>query len=251
MTVKIMRLIGSLLQNDADGGTGAGRSRIRAGLRLFLVLMIIVLCSLSRNAVFTAMMLMISLLELSFMRPTRIRAVLKRVPLPVLTAMAVCLPAVFMGHPGTMLTVSMKVLECVLLLGMLGEQYSWKELTEVPGALHVPGIVILTLDMTVRFLVILGRISSRLSEAVILRSTAEKSRHWRKSAAAAGGVLGTTFLLSRRMAQETGEAMELRGFSGEYRRRRQKERLTAAEWGILLLVPALIVFYCVCERAVR
>lgn len=249
MSLRILRLIGALLRNDAAvKNTNDKKLQIRAGLRLFAVLYTILLCALSRNAVFTVTVLAVLLLRLSMLPAPAIRRVVSRTVLPVLFAALICLPAVFLGHPGTMLTVSMKVLESVLLLSLLGEECSWKELTDALAVLHLPDVFILTLDMTVRFLVILGRLSVSLTESVELRSPADTARRWKQALRAAGGILGTTFLLSQRMAQQTSEAMELRGFEGEYRRKRGG-RLRFPEGLFLLLFPILMAFFVFCERS--
>lgn len=59
----------------------------------------------------------------------------------------------------------------------------------------MPQIFILTIDMTVHFLVILGRVSNAIVEAVELRTCGKKNPNWKK--APTGGILGTTYLISK------------------------------------------------------
>ena len=106
----------------------------------------------------------------------------------------------------------LKVAEAVLALSLMGTAVSFQRLTEAFRQLHFPELFVLVLDLSIRYLVILGHYSGALLEAVTMRSVGTVS--WKHSGA--GGILGTTFLKSQQMAQQTEEAMRLRGFDGAY-----------------------------------
>jgi cobalt/nickel transport system permease protein len=146
-----------------------------------------------------------------------------------------------------MLTVSMKVAESVLILLLMNEDLSWKEMTGVFSEIHLPSVITMTLDTTVRFLVILGRLASRIHEAYLLRSFGR--RNDRRKMSAAGGILGTVFLKSSRMSQESFEAMQCRGFKGTYRR---LSRHSLSVWDVLylILVPVLVIFFMITQGTI-
>ena len=262
-----MRLIGRILNSDRNGSE-TGQPRILPVLRLTVAFSCILLCALSGNAVFVIGVLAVELMRLALLPEDGMRHVLKLLVLPVLFTILMLLPSAFMGHPRTMLTVGMKVLESVLVLAVMNEDLSWKDITEAFHSLHAPQIFVLTLDMTVRYLVILGRYANEIMEAVWLRSASggtggsgaadENSRtapadtggaYRRKRDARVGGVLGTTFLKSQKMAAETAEAMECRGFTGEYRSF-SKHRTGVADMLYALLIPLLVLLFLYTERAV-
>ena len=242
-----MRLIGRILNSDRNGSE-TGQPRILPVLRLTVAFSCILLCALSGNAVFVIGVLAVELMRLALMPEDGMRHVLKLLVLPVLFTMLMLLPSAFMGHPRTMLTVGLKVLESVLVLAVMNEDLSWKDITEAFHSLHAPQIFVLTLDMTVRYLVILGRYANEIMEAVWLRS-ASGGAYRRKRDARVGGVLGTTFLKSQKMAAETAEAMECRGFTGEYRSF-SKHRTGVADMLYALLIPLLVLLFLYTERAV-
>ncbi|MGI6051687.1 MAG: energy-coupling factor transporter transmembrane component T family protein [Bilifractor sp.] len=236
MGIKFMELIGHLLESDRT--YQKKNTKVMPLLRLVVAFLVILLCAFSQNAFFTVSITAVLLLRLAGMRAEAIAAILKRLALPVLFTMLLMLPAVFMGSPGSLLTVSMKVFESLLTLGILNEDLSWKEMTGAIAALHVPGIVVLTLDTTIRFLVILGRMSERMSEAVMLRRVGKKN--WRN--AGTGGILGTVFLKSEQMAEKSAEAMRCRCFNGTYKRHsRQKPGL--ADGLYACIIPVLIIWF--------
>lgn len=245
--LKMMRLIGRILNSDRNGSE-TGQPRILPVLRLTVAFSCILLCALSGNAVFVIGVLAVELMRLALMPEDGMRHVLKLLVLPVLFTILMLLPSAFMGHPRTMLTVGLKVLESVLVLAVMNEDLSWKDITEAFHSLHAPQIFVLTLDMTVRYLVILGRYANEIMEAVWLRS-ASGGAYRRKRDARVGGVLGTTFLKSQKMAAETAEAMECRGFTGEYRSF-SKHRTGVADMLYALLIPLLVLLFLYTERAV-
>ncbi len=229
MNLSLMRLLARLLSSDHLSGRRAEQTQ-DAGYLLGGALLTILLCALSRNGVFTFSVVAAELLILAFMDANEIRRVFGTVLPASGAAVIFMLPAVFMGSFGSFGTVVLKVFESVLILSILRERISWKELTASLGRWHVPDVVILTLDMTIRFLTLLGRYSNLILEAVGLRKVGED--HWRSSGLS--GILGNTFLKSRQLAGETGEAMACRCWDGDFRKNagvsRRSVRIAAAAY---------------------
>ena len=247
MDKTIMRLLGRILESDSKTANSK-MPRILPALRLSVVLLCILLCSLSRNAIFVVAILAAELLRLAFLPPLRIAGVLRRLALPVLFTLLIMLPSVFLGHPRTMLTITMKVTCSVLLLLLANEEMDWKDVTGVFRSWHIPGIFTMTLDMMMRFLVLLGRHSHAMLEAISLRTVGNVSGRQRDRARykTAGGVLGTTFLVSQRLSQQTFEAMECRGYDGVYMGYNKRK----AGWMdavYALLIPLLIAAFVYCQ----
>lgn len=205
--------------------------------RIVCALICILLCSLSRNAVFTVTVIAGELCVLAFLQPLQIVNVLRTVLPAVLFSFLITLPAVFFQSPSTAGTITMKVMESVMILAVLNETSSWKEMTGALQNIHVPSIVILTMDMTINFLVILSRFSDCMLEAVQMRSVGDTS--WKDSQI--GGILGTTFLKSQRMADRASDAMLCRGFEGEYQL--YEKHIFHWQDAVYLLIAACLVFY--------
>ena len=93
-------------------------------------------------------------------------------------------------------------------------------------------------DMTVKYLVVLGRSCKELLDALTLRSVGKNPDKKR----AAGGILAVTYLRSQRMAEETYLAMHCRGYDGTYRyyMKHKKNRWDLLPVGLL---AAEIVLY--------
>ncbi len=208
---KMAGVVSELLKNDKNFSAG-GDGAVAPGLRLFSVLMTIILTALTKNAAFTEIVFSVLFVRLALMKPLSIWNILKRtIPACLFTAVFT-FPAIFMGSPKSFITVTSKVLVSILIIAELNETMSWKKTLHVMSDIKIPSVIILTIDMTVHFLVILGRVSTELLEAVRLRSIGRSK--WKN--APTGGVMGTTYLISERMANETAEAMTARGFAGKY-----------------------------------
>lgn len=240
----IMRAIARIADIE-EANSRQAQSRVAPALRLVVCIAAILLVSLSRNAAFVLLLIAVELVRTALLSPERIRRIVLRLPLPVLMTALLMLPAVFLGSPRSMLTVTMKVFCAVLLLAVLNEKLTWREVTGGLAALHLPPLVVLTLDTTVRFVVLLGRYSDRILEAVSLRRVGRKN--WKN--AATGGILGTTWLKSQQMAQANAEAMTCRCFAGVYKKRpnlaaaKDRKKELTANLAYALLFPALLVFF--------
>lgn len=205
-----MRLISRLMKRDQM--KPQRMLQVYPVFRICTVILCVLLCSLSQNALFTGLIIAGEICITALLEPRQIIDILKTVIPAVLFTWIILLPAVFLGSPSTAASVTMKVYESVTALAILNETCEWKDMTGSLQAVHVPEIVIMTLDMTINFLVILSRFSNRMLEAVTMRAVGDTS--WKDSQI--GGILGTTFLKSQRMADRTSEAMACRGFEGRY-----------------------------------
>lgn len=239
------------MRSDSDQSLQEGKIYIFPFLRLFAAILCILLCALSRNAVFTMTIVAVNLMRAALLPVSKmIRTLRSSITAALLCALIMC-PSLIMGYPSTFGTVTLKVFESVMLLSILNETTAWKEITGAFAYLHLPSVFIFTLESTVHYLVILGRFCNALSEAVWLR-TLEK-RNWRRSGA--GGVIGTAYLKSQRMSQRQYEAMLCRGYQGKYhdsvfRRRRWCDLSLLSKAANVLytcLLPAMIFFYVVTQ----
>ena len=171
MNLEMMKLLARLLKSEREQKE---REYDAAGC-LVLAISTVLLCALSGNAVFPVSVIAAELFRLSMRKPETIAHVLGNVLLATAAAAVFMLPAVFFGSPGSFGIVTMKVFESVLVLTMLNEDVSWKNMTAAMRRFHMPGVFVLTLDMTVRFLYLLGSFSNSVLEAVTLRRVGDQN----------------------------------------------------------------------------
>jgi cobalt/nickel transport system permease protein len=108
--------------------------------------------------------------------------------------------------------ITTKVFASITAMGLLSHATRWSSLTEALKRFHVPDIFILILDITIKYIYMLGEMSLNMLYALKLRSVGKNNKKY----TALGGIAGTIFLQSKAMAEGMYQAMECRGFSGEY-----------------------------------
>ena len=185
-----------------------------APLKLVVCLAMILITSLARNMLIAYVILAILLAHICFLRSDLLVRTITTAFVAAGISMLILLPAVFLGSPQSMLTVSIKVFTSVGLIGLLASTTEWNKLTAGLAAFHIPDVFIFTLDITLKYIVILGNISMDMLNALQLRSIGYNH----SKAQSLSGVLGVTFLKSRQISEEMFQAMQCRGFEGEYRR---------------------------------
>ena len=181
-------------------------------LKLIVCLALIIATSVARNMLIVYTILAVLLVHMCLLKTEWLIRVFTTAIIAAGISALILIPAIFMGSPQSMMTVSIKVFTTVGLVGLLAATTEWNRITSCLASFHVPGVFIFTLDLTLKYIVILGNISVDLLNAVKLRSVGRNQ----DKQGAVSGVLGVTFLKSRQMADEMYQAMVCRGFDGEY-----------------------------------
>lgn len=218
-------------------------------IRVITALLIILLCALSKNMIFVFAIIAVELFRLALFSAQRIVSALLKMIFPIVFTMLIMLPAYFFGNGKTAVTIATKVLESFLVIIVLMEDISWKDVSDIFRT-RLTGFLSVIIDMCVRFFVILGRVMTSLTESVWLRSvnTKKKKESFRyKNKMITGGVLGTTFLVSEDMAKKTSEAMLCRMYFGEYPKKKRR-KLNAFSIMYSLLIPLLIFLFLYSEK---
>ena len=194
----------------------AGKDRrfsARPSLKLCYTFLFILLTACSKNYLFSLIMVAGTILALASYPASAMKQILSGTIGAVLFSIFILLPAVFMGNPQILLTIGTKVFLSVTLIGMLSAGTAWNKLTASLRAFHIPDIFIFTLDITLKYIAVLGEICMEILTSLRLRSIGQN----KKKAKAFSGILGISFLKSREMADEMYAAMCCRGFVGEYK----------------------------------
>ena len=239
----IMKLLGLLTvirESPVSSLHGTG-----AVMRLIFTLMSIVLMAISHNMAFTYLVLAFFLLRVIFIPANHMARVLKEALGAAVFSMLLLLPSVFMGVPRTMLTVSLKVFVSVGLISLLSALVPFNRIISALKVFHLPDMFILILDITLKYIAILGEMCLNVLASLRLRSVGKN----RKKGESMSGVLGVTFLKSREMADEMYAAMICRGFEGEYHRM-QRKAFSKNDIPLILFSALLLISYIYLETVI-
>ena len=186
-------------------------------LKLCYTFLFILLTACSKNYLFSLVMVAGTILALASYPASAMKQILSGTIGAVLFSIFILLPAVFMGNPQTMANITARVYVSVTLVGILSAGTSWNKLTASMRTFHVPALFIFTLDITLKYISVLGEICVDILRSISLRSVGKNP----DKARSFSGVLGITFLKSSEMAEEMYAAMCCRGFTGEYEKKQK------------------------------
>lgn len=216
-----------------------GRFSASPSLKLFYTIVYIILTACSRNYLFVLIMCAAVTVRLAFFPAKSICQVLSGTAGAVLISVLLLLPAVFMGNPQTLANITARVYVSVTLVGILSAGTSWNKLTGSMRTFRIPSLFIFTLDITLKYISVLGEICIDILTSVRLRSVGKNPG----KAKAFSGVLGITFLKSGEMAEEMYASMCCRGFTGEYSIGQKYKICVADIFYILVTVGCAVLFF--------
>ena len=208
----ILGLIGIISRIKAEGNEGKDLFRMNSAFKVAFTFMLIVLLSLSASFTFVVVAGVYLLAVLSMMEAREIVKIIKISLIMTIFTFVILLPAAIWGNYYSSVMITSKVFVTVMAVNILSHSTKWGDITSGLKRFFVPSLFILVLDITIKYIVLLGEFSLQLLYALKLRSVGKnKSKYTSLS-----GVAGTLFIKSKEMAEEMYSAMECRGFTGEY-----------------------------------
>lgn len=106
-----------------------------------------------------------------------------------------------------------KVFLSIVTVSIFNHTTQWNHVTKALRQLHIPGVFVFVLDITLKYIVLLGNLISSLLTSVQLRSVGRNNKKY----SSVGGVMGVTFIRGAEMNRQMYEAMVCRGFTDDYK----------------------------------
>ncbi len=213
----LLSVLGALAALRDRPGMGRSREFLRPELKLASALLLVLLVSVSSSALFLEAAAAFELGCLCLLRGEVIARVLRKVAAAGVFAVAILLPALLLGGGVGVLALCAKVLLAVLAAALLSGTTPWTSIASAFAAFRLPDIFVMTLDMTVKYISLLGGLILDMLYALKLRSVGRDDRKMDSLSA----IAGTIFLKSREVAETQYQAMECRCFAGTYRSTRR------------------------------
>lgn len=188
---------------------------IPALLKMVVLFCFILLVSISHNRLILMAAFALVQLYLCLWPAKDIWTIMKTAFLAAFLALIIVLPAMITnpeGLPNNVILV-LKVFVSMEMVNIFNHTTQWNHITAGLRKLHVPGIFIFTLDITLKYIVLLGQLINDLLTAMSLRAVGKNKKEYQSI----GGVMGVTFLRSVEMSQEMYDAMKCRGFTDDYK----------------------------------
>lgn len=234
----ILSLLGILSRIRAQSGIPSGKHFVHAPFKVACTFLLVILLSLSKS-LFFILTINVALLAVTSLLPAdKILRILKAGFAAALFTLVILLPSAFWGNRYGIVMLPLKVFAAVTAVNILSRTTQWRHITGALKTFFLPDIFIFVLDITIRYIFMLGEFSLPMLYALKLRSVGKNNRKY----ASLSGIAGTMFIKSKEMAEEMNAAMECRGFTGEYRKS-GRIRMNWADAGYLLVhILALLIF---------
>lgn len=189
--------------------------RIPALVKLMLLVALIILTSVCQNRIILMGIAAGVLVYLCTWPAKDLWGILKTAFAAGAIALIIFIPAMIINPPGISnnLVVVAKVFLCVSMVGVFNHTTQWNHITSALRNLHIPGLFIFTLDITLKSIVLLGNLMRDLLVSMQLRAVGKHNKKY----TSVGGVMGVTFLRGTELNERMYEAMRCRGFTDDYR----------------------------------
>jgi len=230
----ILSLLSILAKIKRQDTSADQKYQIQPVLKVICTFFIVVLLSFSQKIIFVAIILVYSLCSLSLMRANQILSILKISFWVSLFTFLILLPS----NQYSIIMITAKVFATVTMINILSHSTKWSAITGSFKFFHVPDIFILVLDITIKYIVMLGNDTLQLIYALKLRSVGKNRNKYQSMS----GIAGNLFMKSVEMSKEIYDAMECRGFNGKYRTVEKSRLLFLDYFYIIIHIGILILF---------
>jgi cobalt/nickel transport system permease protein len=213
--VKTIKSLGGVMSRLRVQHGHEKKRALPAMLKFFLLVGALLVLSLSHNRLVVLAFAAILQVYLCTWEAKGILGILKSSFAAAALAFALFLPAMIL-HPAGIsnnLTVVLKVFLSLEMVSIFNHTTQWNHITVALRKLHIPGIFIFTLDITLKYTVLLGTFITEVLTSLQLRSVGKNNKKYQS----VGGVMGVTFIRGAEMSQQMYEAMRCRGFTDDYK----------------------------------
>lgn len=204
-------------------------------LRLFVLLVLVVLTAICKNFSFVIFMLAIVTVRIALLKPAKIKELIKSILPAIVISLIILIPSIFFGNPKTPATVLGKILVCTSLVLIVSLTSPMSDIARSLKIFHIPDIIIFTIQITIKYIMILANICSDMLTALKIRSIGKS----KDNKAAMSGIMGSLLIKAKIASEDTAKAMECRGFDGKYQKQKMK-KLKGIDI-IYLIIFALII----------
>lgn len=208
----ILSLLSLVSRIKNQSGHKTDKFFVNSSLKVFFTFMLIVLLSISRSFAFIVVIVVYLLVLLSMMEGDEIFKILRVSFIMSCFTFIILLPAALSGNSYSSVMITTKVFATITAVNILSYSSKWHSITSALKRFFMPDLFILVLDITIKYISMLGEFSVEMLYSLRLRSVGRNKGKYSSLA----GVVGTMFIKSTEMAEEMYSAMECRGFTGEY-----------------------------------
>ncbi len=186
--------------------------RLNPSLKVVFTFINLILISLTRSKIYLIAIGIYGLCSLALLDREERRIVIGiSLTIPLFT-LIMLIPSMIAGNINNSILLLFKVGIDILLVNILSYTTKWHDITKSLKLFFIPDIFIWTMEITIKYVVLLGEYGLNLLYSLKLKSIGKNDGKYNSIS----GIMGNLFLKSKHMGEEMFSAMECRGFTGEY-----------------------------------
>lgn len=208
----ILSLLSILTRIKTQDSSKPVKYNVNTAFKVAFTFILVILLSISRSLTFVIVINVYLLAALSLMDAKNIVKILRVSFVMTFFTFVLMLPAAFWGNGYSSVMLTTKVFATITAVNILSHSTRWSSITSALKRFFVPDIFIFVFDITIKYIFMLGDFTLNMLYSLKLRSVGKnKSKYTSLS-----GIGGTLFIKSKEMSEDMYNAMECRGFTGEY-----------------------------------
>ncbi len=212
---KTMRSMGLIMSRITIQTGSEGKINIPAKWKIIVLLLSIIAVSVTNNKTVLLFFAAATLLIIALKPPEVINKIVKNAFASGIIASIFLLPAFVTNPVGRMnnLLVLIKVMLSISLVSIFNHSTQWNHITRGLRCLHVPTVFVFILDITLKYIYVLGNFINEMLTAHVMRAVGKNKDKY----GAIGGIMGVTFIRGNELNKAMYEAMVCRGFTDDYK----------------------------------
>lgn len=234
----IMAILSILSRIRTQDSISRPKYSINAAVKIAFTFLLLIMISVSQSTAFVMVIIVYLLVVLCLMQASQIVKILKVSLIMSLFTFVILLPAALLGNTYSIVMITSKVFASITAVNILSHSTRWNAITSALKRFFVPDIFILVLDITIKYIVMLGDFALNMLHALKLRSVGRNTSKY----TSLSGIAGTLFIESKEMAEGMYDAMQCRGFDGEYHINSHFQ-ITLVDIAYILIQTTLILLF--------
>lgn len=214
-SIKTIQSVGkAMAQIKIQKGHEKGRA-LPPLFKLLLMFCSILLISITQNRLILMAFAAAILLYLCTWPAKDIAGILKASCWAAILTLLVLIPAIIIKPTliENEIFIVVKVFFSVLTVSIFNHTTQWNHITKALRQIYIPGIFVFTIDITLKYIVLLGNLICDLLTSLQFRAVGKSNKKYQS----VGGIMGVTFIRGTEMNRQMYEAMQCRGFTDDYK----------------------------------
>lgn len=233
-----------LLSKIQRGSRSEGKSmiyKVHPAVKLAGTVMLVLLLSLTQTFQYIGLIGCILLWVIAFFPLSDLKKILAVCAAVPLFTLIMFIPSILLGNGINSVKIILKIAVSIMAVNILSYSSRWAEITKALKVFRIPDIFIWVMEITIRYIFLLGEFALEMLYALKLRSVGKN----RSKYSSMSKVVGNLFIKSKEVGDEVFSAMECRGFTGEYERKMEWKPTRADAIYITTAVLLLLLFFIV------